>query len=101
MSYGRSGSKWRCRDIPICLLHWCRRPCICPDLRRGQPLETLSPEPRLRSPARRAASSSELPNPGQHLPAEQFEVGDSVLVAQKTALAHHQEVPEAADMVVK
>src|SRR5712691_3112141 len=101
MSCVRSGSKWPCRDIRTCLLHWSRRPYICPGLRRAPPLKTLPLAPRPRAPASRAASFGQFPDPEQDLLAEQLEIGDRLFVVQQTALAHHQEVPKAADMVVK
>src|SRR6266404_9025612 len=46
-----------------------------------------------------ATSCPEFLDPRQHLPTEQTEIGDRFLVAEQAALTHHQEVPEAADMV--
>ena len=53
----------------------------------------------VRAPGR--PRSTERAESGQHRPAEQRQIGHRLLVAQQTALAHHQEVPKAADMVVK
>ncbi len=39
--------------------------------------------------------------PRQHLLREQGQVGDGVLVAEVAALAHHQQVAEAADVIVE
>ena len=48
-----------------------------------------------------ATSHPKICNPWQHLPAEELQVGDGLLMVQQTALAHHQEVAEAAHMVIK
>src|SRR4029077_14913263 len=48
-----------------------------------------------------ASSCPEVPDPWQHLTTEQAEDGNRLLVAQQAALTHHQEVPEAADMIVE
>src|SRR3954470_19381323 len=45
--------------------------------------------------------SPQLPHPWQYLPAEHCQVGNGVFVADRAALAHHQEVAEAADMGVE
>ena len=53
----------------------------------------------VRAPGR--PRSPELAESGQDLFREQGQVGDGLLVAQQAALAHHQQVAKAADMVVK
>lgn len=45
--------------------------------------------------------SPQFRQPRQHLLAEHRQVGDGVGVVEMAALAHHQEVAEAADMVVE
>src|ERR1700736_1499667 len=48
--------------------------------------------------AARYLPAGEILNPGQYLLAEERQVGDGLVMIQQAALAHHQQVREAADM---
>jgi len=63
-------------------------PCFRGAARKGKRIHLSGSYPQLRE-AR------------QHLLREQGQVVDRVLMADEAALAHHQEVPERADVVVK
>src|ERR1041384_2878175 len=51
--------------------------------------------------ARCLSCSSQFGQAGEDLAAEHRQVGDGVVVIEKAALPHHQEMPEPADMVVE
>src|ERR1700736_3952455 len=51
--------------------------------------------------AARYLPAREIHNPGQYLLAEERQVGDGLVMVQQTALPHHQQMAEAADMVVE